>query len=284
MATRRAPEAASHHTALTEPALVRAIVTALALLFVATILIAPVITIIGEALRDGVRAYFAAILDEETLFALRLTLITAAICLPLSVSFGVAAAWLLTRYDIRGRSLFLAVIDAPLAVSPVLSGMMFVLLFGAQGWLGPWLERHSIRIIFATPGIVLATAFVSTAYVARELIPLMQDQGVDEELAALSLGARPWQMFWRVSFPKFRWALLHGALLANARAIGEFGAVSVVSGHIRGFTDTAPLHIEILYNEYKFSAAFAVATVLGGIAVLTLIGKNLVERRLERSP
>ena len=215
--------------------------------------------------------------DPDALAAIRLTLLAAAIAVPLNLVFGVAAAWAIAKFEFRGKSLLITLIDLPFAVSPVISGLIFVLLFGLQGWFGPWLAAHDIKIIFAVPGIVLATMFVTFPFVARELIPLMQEQGNDEEEAALALGASGWQTFWRVTLPNIKWGLLYGVILCNARAMGEFGAVSVVSGHIRGQTNTMPLHVEILYNEYNFAAAFAVASLLALLALVTLVLKSLVE-------
>jgi sulfate transport system permease protein len=275
------PAVSATSSVLAEPAPIRIALITLALAFLGLVLVAPILTIVVEALRDGVGAWWSAVFDPETVSAIKLTALTAAICLPLNILFGLAAAWSLGRYDVRGKSVLLTLIDLPLAVSPVISGMIFVLLFGSQGIFGRWLAARGLAVIFGKPGIVLATAFVTFSYVARELTSLVQEQGMAEELAAMVLGASSWQVFFRVSLPKMRWALLHGALLANARAIGEFGAVSVVSGHIRGLTTTAPLQIEILYNEYRFSAAFAVATVLILIAILTLVAKKWVEARLD---
>jgi sulfate transport system permease protein len=233
-----------------------------------------------EALRKGLGTYFAALTEADAVAAIQLTLLVAAIAVPANLVFGVAAAWAIAKFDFRGKSVLITLIDLPFAVSPVISGLVYVLLFGAQGWLGPWLQAHDIRIIFAVPGIVLATVFVTFPFVARELIPLMQAQGTEEEEASRVLGASGWQMFWRVTLPNIKWALLYGVILCNARAMGEFGAVSVVSGHIRGQTNTMPLHIEILYNEYQFAAAFAVASLLAGLALVTLGLKYVVERRV----
>jgi sulfate transport system permease protein len=222
-----------------------------------------------------------AITEPDALSAVKLTLIAAAISVPLNLVFGVAAAWAIAKFEFRGKSLLLTLIDLPFSVSPVIAGLIYVLVFGLQGWLGPWLQEHDLKIIFAVPGIVLATVFVTFPFVARELIPLMQAQGKDQEEAALVLGASGWQTFWHVTVPNVKWALLYGVILCNARAMGEFGAVSVVSGHIRGMTNTMPLHIEILYNEYQFAAAFAVASLLAGLALVTLVLKALVERRVK---
>jgi len=260
-----------------EPRLVRWFLIAIALAFLVLFLLAPLAVVFSEALRKGLDAYRAAVTDPIALSAVRLTLLTSAIVVPINVVFGVAAAWLIARFEFRGRGLLMTLIDLPFSVSPVIAGMIFVLLFGAHGLLGPWLVRHGVRVIFALPGIVLATLFVTSPLVARELIPLLQAQGSDEEEAALTLGASGWQTFLRVSLPKMRWGLLYGVVLCNARAMGEFGAVSVVSGHVRGVTNTIPLHVEILYNEYQFSAAFGVASLLTLVAVATLVVRSLVE-------
>jgi sulfate transport system permease protein len=258
------------------------LLTGIALTFVAAFLLVPLALVFVEALAKGPGAYFAAILDDEALSAIKLTLLVAAIVVPLNFMFGLAAAWLLARYDFFGKSLLLALIDLPFSVSPVISGLIFVLLFGAQGWLGPSLADHGVSIIFAVPGIVLATAFVTFSLVAREVLAVMQAQGAAEEEAAFILGASGWQILWHVTLPKIRWGVLYGVILCNARAMGEFGAVSVVSGHIRGQTNTMPLEVEILYNEYRFVGAFAVASLLTLLAVATLILKKLVERTANR--
>ena len=270
-------------TALRDPAWLRWSLLAIALLFVGLFLLLPLLAVFGYAFEKGWALYRASLVDKDALAAIRLTLLVAAISVPANTVFGVAAAWLVTRYSFRGKGLLISLIDLPFAVSPVIAGLVYVLLFGRQGWLGPWLAAHDIRIIFAVPGIVLATTFVTFPFVARELIPLMQAQGSDQEQAAVTLGATGWSMFWRVTLPKIRWGLLYGVILCNARAIGEFGAVSVVSGHIRGLTNTMPLHIEILYNEYQGTAAFAVASVLALLALLTLLVKQLVGWRLRRT-
>jgi sulfate/thiosulfate transport system permease protein len=262
-----------------EPAVVRWLLTATALLFLLCFLIAPVAMVFAQALQKGAHAYLAAVSDPEALLSLRLTLLVAVLVVPLNLLFGLAAAWAVTKFAFPGRNLLVTLIDLPFAVSPVVSGLIFVLLFGAHGLAGPWLAAHGIRIIFAVPGIVLTTLFVTAPFVARELIPLMQAQGRDEEEAAVTLGASGWQVFWRVTLPNIRWGVLYGVILCNARAMGEFGAVSVVSGHIRGVTNTLPLHVEILYNEYNFTGAFAVASLLALLAVLTLVAKGLVEWR-----
>ncbi|HEU6454605.1 MAG TPA: sulfate ABC transporter permease subunit CysW [Roseateles sp.] len=258
---------------------VRRLLLALGLGFFAIFLLLPLVAVFSEALRKGWAMYFAALADEETLSAIRLTLLAAAIAVPLNLVFGVSAAWAIAKHDFRGKQLLVTFIDLPFSVSPVVAGLMYVLLFGAQGWLGPWLQEHDLKIVFAVPGIVLATVFVTFPFIARELIPLMQSQGRDEEEAATVLGAGGWQTFRRVTLPNIKWGLLYGVILCNARAMGEFGAVSVVSGHVRGLTNTLPLQVEILYNEYQFAAAFAVASVLALLALVTLVLKQLVEWR-----
>jgi sulfate/thiosulfate transport system permease protein len=256
---------------------VRTLVLLLSLAFFGIFLLMPLFAVFVEAFRKGWTTYFAALTDDDAVSAIKLTLLTAAIVVPFNLVFGIAAAWAITKFEFRGKQLLTTLIDLPFSVSPVIAGLIYVLIFGAQGWLGPWLAAHSIKILFAIPGIVLATIFVTFPFVARELIPLMQSQGTDEEEAALTLGASAWQMFWRVTLPNIKWALLYGVILCNARAMGEFGAVSVVSGHIRGLTNTMPLHVEILYNEYQFSAAFAVASLLALLALVTLVLKTYVE-------
>jgi len=258
--------------------LIRWTFISVSLLFLAALLFAPLATVFVMALEKGVQAYAASFADPDTLSALRLTLTTAAVVVPLNTVFGLAASWAIAKFEFTGKSFLITMIDLPLALSPVISGMVYVLLFGLQGWFGSWLQDHDISIIFALPGIMLATMLVTFPYVARELIPLMQQVGNDEEEAAITLGAGGWETFFRVTLPKVRWGLVYGVILCNARAMGEFGAVSVVSGHIRGLTTTMPLHIEILYNEYNFVGAFAVASLLTLLAVLTLIVKTLVER------
>jgi sulfate transport system permease protein len=260
-----------------EPVWVRWVLTFVALAFLGLMLFVPLAAVFWEALRKGIAVYGKALIEPDALAAIRLTLMTAAIAVPFNLVFGVAAAWAIAKFDFRGKNLLITLIDLPFAVSPVVSGLIYVLLFGAQGWFGPWLMEHDIRIIFAVPGIVLATVFVTFPFVARELIPLMQAQGTDEEESAIVLGANGWQTFWRVTLPNIKWGLLYGVILCNARAMGEFGAVSVVSGHIRGQTNTMPLYVEILYNEYNFAAAFAVASLLALLALLTLAIKNIVE-------
>ncbi|HXV74879.1 MAG TPA: sulfate ABC transporter permease subunit CysW [Candidatus Polarisedimenticolaceae bacterium] len=263
----------------TEPLWVRSLLVAVALGFLLLFLVLPLSLVFAKAFADGGAAWAAAVTDPVARASLRLTLLTAAIVLPVNVVFGVAAAWATARFRFRGRNLILTLIDLPFSVSPVVSGMVFVLLFGASGWFGPWLQQHGIQIVFAVPGIVLATLFVTAPFVARELVPSLEAQGIVEEEAALTLGAGGFRTFVSISLPKVRWALLYGIVLCTARAIGEFGAVSVVSGHIRGRTTTVPLHVEMLYNEYQFTAAFAVASMLAVLALVTLMLKYLIERR-----
>jgi len=258
--------------------IVRWAFVSVSLAFLAALLFAPLATVFVMAFEKGWRAYLASFSDPDTTAAIRLTLITALVVVPLNTLFGLSASWAMAKFEFRGKSFLITLIDLPLAVSPVISGMMYVLLFGLHGWFGVWLQEHDISIIFALPGIILATMFVTFPYVARELIPLMQQLGNDEEEAAITLGAGGWITFFRVTLPKVRWGLVYGVILCNARAMGEFGAVSVVSGHIRGLTNTMPLHIEILYNEYNFVGAFAVASLLTMLAVVTLVVKTLVER------
>jgi sulfate transport system permease protein len=262
-----------------EPVLVKWIIIGVSLTFFVTFLVLPLLAVFSEALRKGWAAYVAAITQPDALSSIRLTLLAAAIAVPLNVLFGIAAAWAVAKHDFRGKQLLITLIDLPFSVSPVIAGLVYVLVFGAQGWFGPWLYEHDIKIIFAVPGIVLATIFVTVPFVARELIPLMQAQGRDEEEAALVLGASGWRTFTRVTLPNIKWGLLYGVILCNARAMGEFGAVSVVSGHIRGLTNTMPLHVEILYNEYNFAAAFAVASLLALLALVTLVIKTMIEWR-----
>jgi sulfate/thiosulfate transport system permease protein len=247
--------------------------------FLGLLLLAPLGAVLAQALANGVGAWLDSFRDPDTIASIKLTLLTAAIVVPTNTLFGIAAAWAIARFEFRGKSLLVTLIDLPFAVSPVIAGLVLVFLFGAQGWFGAWLMERGLPVIFAVPGIVLATIFISFPYVARELIPLMQQQGSDEEVAALSLGARPWVAFLRITLPKIRWGLLYGVILCNARVMGEFGAVSVVSGHVRGITNTMPLQVEILYNEYSFVAAFAVASLLALLAILTLVAKTLVEWR-----
>lgn len=262
-----------------DPILARAILIAVTLGFAALFLALPLVVVFFNALSEGLSAALDALSDPDALSAIRLTLLTAAIAVPLNAAFGICAAWLVAKYDFRGKSVLTALIDLPFSVSPVIAGLIYVLMFGLQGWLGPWLRDHDIKIIFALPGIVLATMFVTFPFVARELIPLMTDQGRDEEEAAVSLGASGFQTFLRVTLPNIKWGLLYGVLLCNARAMGEFGAVSVVSGHIRGLTDTMPLHVEVLYNDYQYAAAFAVAALLALLAIVTLALKSFLEWR-----
>ncbi len=276
-------ERAIPREAMTEPAWVRRLVIGLGVGFVALFVVVPLATVAVTALSHGLGAYAHAISDPQALRALKLTLLAAAISVPFNVVFGVAAAWAIARFRFPGRALLITLIDLPLAVSPVIAGMVFVLLFGAHGVLGPWLSAHGLKVIFALPGIVLATTFVTFPYVARELIPLMEAQGHEEEEAAIVLGASPWQMFTRVTLPKIQWGLWYGVVLCTARAMGEFGAVSVLSGNIRGRTSTLPLHVEILYNEYEYQAAFAVASLLVIIGLASLIARRVIARRKEAS-
>ncbi|MBI5155180.1 sulfate ABC transporter permease subunit CysW [Candidatus Poribacteria bacterium] len=266
--------------ATTEPTWLRISLTAIALAFLLLFLAVPLIIVFNEALGHGIRGWFEALREPDAMAALKLTLFTAAVAVPLNIVFGVAASWAVTKHQFPGRSLLITFIDLPFAVSPVISGLIFVLLFGRQGVFGDWLAGHNLRIIFAVPGIVLATLFVTFPFVARELIPMMEEQGTDEEAAAVSLGASGWQILRRVTFPNIKWGLLYGVIICNARAMGEFGAVSVVSGHIRGQTNTLPLHVEVLYNEYNFSAAFAAASILTLLALLTLVLKSIAEWRI----
>jgi len=257
--------------------------TVLALAYLALVLFLPLAVVFVEALRKGFDFYLTALAEPDALAAMRLTLIAAAISVPLNLIFGVSAAWAIAKFDFRGKAVLITLIDLPFSVSPVIAGLIFVLLFGRMGWFGPWLAEHDLKVIFAVPGIVLATIFVTFPFVARELIPLMQAQGREEEEAAALLGASGWQAFWRITLPNVKWGLLYGVVLTNARAMGEFGAVSVVSGHIRGETNTLPLHIEILYNEYNFTASYACASVLALLALLTLVAKAIIEARQHRA-
>ena len=266
----------------TEAPAIRWLLTALALGFMGLFLVLPLAAVFVEALKAGWTAYWAALKEPDALSAIRLTLLTAAIAVPLNLVFGVAAAWCIAKFEFKGKAFLTTLIDLPFSVSPVVAGLIYVLVFGAQGWLGPWLAEHDIKIIFAVPGIVLATVFVTFPFIARELIPLMQAQGNDEEQAAVVLGASGWQTFWHVTLPNIKWGLLYGVILCNARAMGEFGAVSVVSGHIRGQTNTIPLHVEILYNEYQSVAAFAAASLLAILALVTLVIKTVAEWRHDR--
>jgi sulfate transport system permease protein len=267
--------------ARTEPGLIRWIVIGLAVLFLTVFVVLPLVLVFAEAFSRGVGAYFSALLEPEGLAAIRLTLVVAAISLTLNLVFGLIAAWAITKFDFPGKSFLITLIDLPFSVSPVISGLLFVLLFGMQGFFGPWLQDHNVQILFAVPGIALATIFVTFPFVARALIPLMQEQGTLEEEAAVSLGASGLQTFFRVTLPNIKWGVLYGVLLCNARAMGEFGAVSVVSGHIRGETNTMPLLVEILYNEYQFVAAFAIASLLAMLALVTLVAKTILERHLD---
>ena len=265
-----------------EPEWVRYTLITIALIFFLGCLILPLILVFVEAFKQGVHVYFQALINPDTLSAVKLTLLTAAIAVPLNVIFGVAAAWCVAKFNFSGKAILTTIIDTPFSVSPVIAGLMLVLIFGSQGWIGGWLMDHDIKILYATPAIVLATVFITVPFVARELIPLMEAQGTEEEEAAIVLGASGWQTFWKVTLPNIKWGLIYGVILCNARAMGEFGAVSVVSGHIRGETNTLPLHVEILYNEYTFSAAFAVSSLLALLAIVTLILKTWVEFRQEK--
>jgi len=268
--------------ATTEPRIVRWVLTGVVFAFLGLFLLLPLLAVFAQALEKGVATYLDSLREPDALAAIRLTLLIAGIAVPLNLIFGVAAAWAIAKFDFIGKNLLITLIDLPFAVSPVISGLIYVLLFGLQGLLGQWLADHDLAIIFAAPGIVLATIFVTFPFVARELIPLMQAQGTEEEEAARVLGAGGWQIFFRVTLPNIKWGLLYGVILLNARAMGEFGAVSVVSGHVRGLTNTVPLHVEILYNEYNFAAAFAVASVLALLALITLAAKSLVEWQSQR--
>ena len=272
----------NHSQATREPAWVRWTLITIALVFLSLFLFVPLVSVFYEALKRGWDVYLAAVSEPDALSAIKLTLIAAVISVPLNLVFGVAAAWAIAKFDFRGKSVLLTLIDLPFSVSPVIAGLIYVLVFGLQGWFGEWLRDHDLKIIFAVPGIVLATIFITFPFIARELIPLMQAQGQEQEEAAVVLGASGWQSFWKVTLPNVKWALLYGVILCNARAMGEFGAVSVVSGHIRGQTNTLPLHIEILYNEYQFAASFAVASLLASLALVTLVLKFIVERRVQQ--
>jgi sulfate transport system permease protein len=273
------PQAARVRLATTESPVVRWTLITTGILFIALVLVLPLVSVFMEALRGGFGAFWSAVANADTWEAVRLTLLVAGIAVPLNVVFGLTAAWAIAKFDFRGKSLLVTLIDLPFSVSPVISGLIYVLLYGANGWFGPFLKEWDIKIVFNVAGLVLATIFVTFPFVARELIPLMQEQGRDEEEAAISLGASGWRTFWHVTLPNVAWGLLYGVLLGNARAMGEFGAVSVVSGHIRGLTNTMPLHVEILYNEYDFVGAFAVASLLAGLAIVTLVAKSLLEWR-----
>ena len=265
----------------TEPRAVRFLIIAIALIFLTVFVVLPLVVVFAQAFAKGIGTYFAALGEPEALSAIRLTLLTAFISVSLNLVFGVIAAWAISKFEFRGKTLLITLIDLPFSVSPVISGLVFVLMFGAQGYWGPWLQSHNIHILFALPGIALATTFVTFPFVARALIPLMQEQGTQEEEAAISLGASGLQTFFRVTLPNVKWGLLYGVLLCNARAMGEFGAVSVVSGHIRGETNTMPLLVEILYNEYQFVSSFAIASLLAMLALITLIAKTILERHLD---
>lgn len=267
----------SRSRAQTEPPFVRWLLTGIALAFLALFLALPLAAVFIQAFEKGLSVYLAALREPDTLSSIRLTLITAAVTVPLNLFFGVTAAWAIAKFSFPGKNLLITLIDLPFSVSPVISGLIYVLIFGLQGWIGPWLNAHDIKIVFAVPGIILATIFVTFPFVARELIPLMESQGRDEEEAALVLGATGFQTFFRVTLPNIKWGIIYGVILCNARAMGEFGAVSVVSGHIRGMTNTVPLHVEILYNEYNYTAAFAVASLLAFLALITLVIKSIAE-------
>lgn len=266
-----------------EPAWVRYLLMTVALSFLALFLLLPLVAVFAQALAKGWGAYFEALKEPDTLSAIRLTLVTAAVCVPANLFFGIVASWAIAKFDFHGKSFLITLIDLPFSVSPVVSGLIYVLIFGLQGWLGPWLQEHNIKIIFAVPGIILATVFVTFPFVARELIPLMEAQGREEEEAALTLGAGGLQTFFRVTFPNIKWGILYGVILCNARAMGEFGAVSVVSGHVRGSTNTIPLQVEILYNEYSYAAAFAVASLLALLALVTLAVKTVAEWKMQQT-
>lgn len=266
----------------TEPRWVRWVLTSIALAFMGLFLILPLVSVFGEALRKGLEAYAAALTEPDAISAIKLTLLTALISVPLNLVFGIAAAWCIAKYEFKGKAFLTTLIDLPFSISPVVAGLMYVLVFGANGWLGDWLAAHNMQIVFAVPGIVLATIFVTFPFIARELIPLMQAQGSDEEQAAIVLGASGWQTFWKVTLPNIKWGLVYGVILCNARAMGEFGAVSVVSGHIRGQTNTMPLHVEVLYADYQAAAAFAVASLLALLALVTLVIKSIAEWRAEQ--
>ena len=267
----------------TEPTWVKVALIAMALGFMALFLLLPLAAVFAQAFSKGSSAFWEALQEPDAWSAIRLTLLTAAIAVPLNLLFGIAAAWAIAKYEFRGKAFLTTLVDLPFSISPVVAGLVYVLMFGAQGWFGPWLAEHDIKVIFAVPGIILATVLVTFPFIARELIPLMQAQGTDEEQAAQVLGASGWQTFWHVTLPNIKWGLIYGVILCNARAMGEFGAVSVVSGHIRGQTTTMPLHVEILYNEYQSVAAFAVASLLALLALVTLLVKSLVEWKFERA-
>jgi sulfate transport system permease protein len=276
-------EPAHAPSAITEPFWIRVLLIVVALTFMTLFLFVPLAAVFYEAFRKGWQVYLTAITEPDAIAAIKLTLLTAMIAVPLNLVFGIAASWAIAKFDFRGKSVLLTLIDLPFSVSPVISGLIYVLLFGVQGWFGEWLQAHDIRILFAVPGIVIATVFVTFPFVARELIPLMQSQGSEEEEAALVLGASGFRTFWHVTLPNIKWGLLYGVILCNARAMGEFGAVSVVSGHVRGQTNTIPLQVEILYNEYNFAAAFAIASLLALLALVTLALKSFIEWRLRHA-
>jgi sulfate transport system permease protein len=280
MATVTRSHSSNHGTS--EPALVRWLLIAVTLTFLALFLALPLAAVFSQAFAKGISVYLAALVDGDTLSAIKLTLITAAVCVPLNLVFGVTAAWAIAKFSFPGKNLLITLIDLPFSVSPVISGLIYVLIFGLQGWIGPWLQAHDIKIVFAVPGIILATIFVTFPFVARELIPLMEAQGKEEEEAAMVLGASGLQTFFRVTLPNVKWGIIYGVILCNARAMGEFGAVSVVSGHIRGMTNTVPLHVEILYNEYNYTAAFAVASLLAFLALVTLLIKSVAEWKVRQ--
>jgi sulfate transport system permease protein len=279
---KKAKQGSLRIAALTEPAYIRWALTIVALVFLVLFLVVPLAVVFTEAFKKGAETYFASFRDPDALAAIRLTLMTAAISVVLNLFFGLAAAWAICKFQFPGKGVLITLIDLPFAISPVVAGLLFVLLFGLHGWFGPWLSEHNFKVIFAVPGIIIATLFVTFPFIARELIPVMQAQGADEEEAALVLGAGGWQTFMRVTLPNIGWGLLYGVILCNARAMGEFGAVSVVSGHLRGVTITLPLHVEILYNEYKFASAFAVASLLSMLALVTLVIKSVVEWRMRQ--
>lgn len=285
MATVTASQPITHQvkSAAKDPVWLQVTLITTSVLFMTLLLVLPLLVVFAEAFRDGWKSYLQSFQDPAAWQAIRLTLIATAIALPLNLVFGIVASWSITKFEFRGKSLLITLIDLPFAVSPIISGLIYVLMFGMQGWLGPWLAEHDLKIIFAVPGIVLATIFVTFPFVARELIPLMQEQGADEEQAAISLGANGWQTFWRVTLPNIKWAVLYGVILCNARAMGEFGAVSVVSGHIRGKTNTIPLHVEILYNEYNVVAAFAMASLLALLGLVTLAAKTFLEWKVQQT-
>ena len=277
-----AETAATWRRATEEPAWLRRLLIAIALIFLSLFLLLPLSVVLYSAFEQGLRVWAEAITEPDAAAAIRLTLLVVAIVVPINLVFGVVAAWAIAKFEFRGKSILITLIDLPFAISPVVVGLIFVILLGSQGWLGPWLAEHDVRIIFAVPGILLVIAFGTLPFVARELIPLMQQQGKEEEESSLTLGANGWQTFWRVTLPNIKWGLLYGVILCNARAMGEFGAVAVVSGRIRGETNTMPLHIEVLYNEYMFTAAFAVSSLLAGLAIVTIAAKSLIEWRDQR--